>query len=151
MKTFDLVSEQTTSKKLEWTDDPSIGWFLESNPCRLYIGANEDNISDILENGIFADDDGYIKCALEPHTAHFNAMPLTESVSDDKRVIVVVDLPQGFTTKNPIYTENNKVTNKELYEGWGKSDVEYYALVEVFVPKYIPVNYIKGYMVKNDS
>ena len=65
--------------------------------------------------------------------------------------LAVVDLPQGFTTKNPIFTENDKVTNKELYEGWGKSDVEYYALVEVFVPKYIPVNYIKGYMVKNDS
>lgn len=151
MKTFDLVSEQTTTKKIEWTDDPLTGWFLESNPCRLYIGVQEDNISNILENGIFADDDGYIKCALEPYTAHFHAMPLTESVTDDKRAIVVVDLPQSFTVNNPIYTESEKVTNKDLYEAWGKSDAEYYALVEVLVPKYIPANYIKGYMVKNGS
>lgn len=151
MKTFDLISEHTTTKKIDWIDDPSVGWFLESNPCRLYVGVHEDDILDILENGIFADDDGYIKCALEPYTAYFHAMPLTESVTDDKRAIVVVDLPQSFTVNNPIYTESDRVMNKDLYEHWGKSDVEYYALVDVFVPKHIPVNYIKGYMVKNGS
>lgn len=149
MKIGDIVKEHIAVKKLDWVQDPDIGWFLESNPCRVYYGAHQDDVADIMENGIFADDDGYVKCAIEPHTAHFHATPLTESVENDKRVVFVIDIPQEFSKANPLYTEFDK--EKNLYESWGKSDAEFYALTDISVPKHIPVKYIKGYMVKNGS
>ena len=151
MKSTDLFVSRPTTKKIEWESDPSIGWFMESNPFRVYYGAPKDEVANILENGIFADDDGYVKCALEPYTAHYQAMPLTESCENDKRVVFIVDIPTNYSIKNPVYTEDARVTDKELYENWGKSDAEYYALAEVCIPKHIPVTCIKGYMIKNDS
>ena len=151
MKSFDLFETLIYTKKIDWESDPFIGWFMESNPFRVYYGAHIDEAANILENGIFADDGGYIKCALEPYTAYYQAMPLTESYDNDKRVVFVIEIPAEYSTKNPVYTEDIRVTDKELYENWGKSDAEYYALAEVGIPKHISIGYIKGYMVKNDS
>ena len=151
MKISQLVTEHVKAKKLDWIEDPVIGWFMESDPVRVYYGANESDVADILENGIYADENGYVKCALEPYTAHHHAMPLTETYDKDNRVVFVIDIPTNHTTHNPLYIKDQAATNKDLYESWGKSDVEFYALVDVESPKHIPVSYIKGYMIKNDS
>ena len=148
MKINDIIKERVEVKKIDWNSDPDIGWFLETDPCRIYYGTDINDVETILEKGIFADDDGYVKCAMEPHTAHYHATPLTESVDDNVRVIFVVDIPQDFSTANPLYTEFDK--EKDLYENWGKSDVEFYALTDIYVPKHIPAKFIKGYMIKND-
>ena len=62
--------------------------------------------------------------------------------------IVLTDVSKDMTDwliENDI---QSRFTNKELYERWGKSDVEYYALIEVRIPEYIPVEFIKGYIKK---
>lgn len=151
MKKSELFEQNIKSKKIDWISDPEIGWFMESNTIRLYYGASEKDINSILENGIYADDNGYVRCSLEPYTAYYHAMPLTESYKEDKRVVFVMDIPASYTSKNPLFIESETITNKKLYESWGKSDVEFYALADVEVPRHIPVKFIKGYMVKNDS
>ena len=151
MRKSELIEQAIKSKKIDWISDPEIGWFLESDPIRLYYGAKENEIASILENGIYADENGYVCCSLDPYTANYHAMPLTESYNEDKRVVFVIDIPASYTAKNPFFVESERITDKKLYEKWGKSDVEFYALENVEVPKHIPVKFIKGYMVKNDS
>jgi len=149
MKITELIKERVDVNKIDWVDDPSIGWILESSPCRIYYGAQHDDLVSIMENGIYASDDGYVKCSMEPRTAHFQATPLTESIDNDNRVVLVIDIPESFSAANPLYTDFDR--EKDLYESWGKSDSEFYALYDISVPKHIPVEYIKGYMIKNDS
>ena len=151
MKISDLVTEQVKTKKIDWAEDPTIGWFMDHDPLRVYYGASESDVANILENGIYADESGYVKCALEPYTAHLHAMPLLETYDKDNRVVFVIDIPTNQSTSNPLYVEKGSATDKDLYESWGKSDVEFYALVDIKTPKHIPVNFIKGYMIKDGS
>ena len=124
---------------------------MDFDPLRIYYGTSENEVANILENGIYADESGYVKCALEPYTAHYHAMPLLETYDKDNRVVFVIDIPTNHSTNNPLYIESGPSTDKDLYESWGKSDVEFYALVDVTTPKHIPISCIKGYMVKDDS
>lgn len=137
-------------KKLEWNADPKLGWFMESDPLTLYYGAQKKEVEAILENGIFADDSGFVTCAFEPYTAYSQGAVLTESIDQQERVVFIIEMPLAYNEKHPVFVEDDKIVNKELYEEWGKSDSEYYALVEAKVAKLIPINFIKGYMIKND-
>ncbi len=153
MKFSELLNNSVMDKKMKWEDDPKIGWFMESDPITLYYGTQQNNIDAILEQGILADSSGYVTCAIEPYTAFSQGSLLTESISKQKRVVFVIEMPLEFSKNNPIVVENGyeKLENGELYEEWGKSDVEYYALIEAKISKLIPVNFIKGYMVRDDS
>lgn len=151
MKPSELFDQHVKSKKMEWVNDPDIGCFVTSDLVKLYYGASANQIKFVFENGIHADDTGYICCALEPYTANSHAMPLTESYEEDSRVVFVVEMPASYSKTHPIYCESEKISDKELYESWGKSDAEFYALVKVEVPNHIPAKFIKGYMVKDDS
>jgi hypothetical protein len=148
MKSSEFFEQQLKFKKMAWVSDPSIGWFMNADPVRLYYGAPTSQLKSIFENGIYANDAGYVVCALDPYTANYH-VPLTEN--EDRRAIVVIDIPSSYTKNRPFYIESKKITDKDLYESWGKSDVEFYALADVEVPLHIPNKYIKGYMVKNDS
>lgn len=151
MKSSELFEQQVKSKKMDWVNDPDIGCFLANNPVKLYYGTSENRVKSVFENGIHADDTGYICCALEPYTANSQAMPLTESYDSDKRVVFVIEIPVSYSKTHPFYCESEKVLDKKLYESWGKSDVEFYALVNVEVPNHIPAKFVKGYMTKDDS
>ena len=130
MKSRELFEHQPKAKKISWTSDPELGWFMESNPVRIFFGTTERKLASIFENGIYADQSGYIRCALEPHTAYFHSMPLTEKYNtNDKRVVLVIDIPASYSKKHPFYMESQEATDKDLYESWGKSDVEFYALM----------------------
>lgn len=153
MKFSELLENSVVDKKLKWETDPTIGWFMESNPITLYYGTQQNNISAILEQGILADNSGYVTCAIEPYTAFSQGLLLTESIATQKRVVFVIEMPLEFSKKNPIVVEDGyeKLENSKLYEEWGKSDAEYYALIEAKISKLIPVNFIKGYMVRDGS
>ena len=55
MKSSDLFETRVSTKRLDWDSNPSIGWFIESNPFRVYYGAHIDDAANILENGIYAE------------------------------------------------------------------------------------------------
>ena len=158
MKFDSIIDEAFGNKVLGWTTNPSIGWVADSNMMRFYYGTEEKKVRQILRDGIYAGDDGYVLAAAEPNTALMHAtmrMPLKENrmFADVKQnVVMVIDIPRSYLAKKHLVVENdneNRFTNKKLYEGWGKSDVEYYALIDVLIPECIPSKYIKGYMKKN--
>ena len=116
-----------------------------------------------MKEGIYAGSDGYVLCAAEPNTAYLHAAMrcmLREnkydsfSVPSKTRAIFVLDVPLRYLNEKHLLAEGDKaeyLKNKELYEEWGKSDVEYYSLIDVKIPEHIPVDFVKGYMIRNDS
>ena len=157
MKFDQIIDEAANSRILGWTNNPNIGWISDADPMRFYYGSHATKVKQILRNGIYAGDDGYVLLAAEPHSAIAHASmraPVTEGImfSDSgESVVFVVEFPRDYLAKKHLLVENDRqsrFTNKELYEEWGKSDAEYYALIEVRVPEYIPVEFIKGYTKK---
>lgn len=154
MRFSNIVTETVNTKKLDWVRNPKIGFVAESTRTRLYYGCDTSKLKKIFREGIYGSDDGYIMCSAEPYTALSHAtmrQALTESLDDNSRAVVVVDVPLSFFNDREIVVENDRhrrFTNTKLYEEWGKSDCEYYALINVMVPDHIPVQWIRGYMTK---
>ncbi len=156
MKFDKIIDEAVKNKGFGWINNPSIGWISDADPMRFYYGTTASNIKKILLDGIYAGDDGYVLMAAEPHSALAHASmrsPFIEGsmFDEEQNVIFIVEFPRSYLAKSHLLVENDRqarFTNKELYEDWGKSDVEYYALIEVRVPEYIPVEFIKGYTTK---
>ncbi len=157
MKFDHIIDETANSRVVGWIDNPNIGWISDADPMRFYYGAPATKVKQILRDGIFASDDGYVLLSAEPHSSLAYAKmrtPLTEDImfsDEEQSVVFIVEFPRNYLAKRHLLVENDKqsrFTNKELYEEWGKSDVEYYALIEVRVPEYIPVEFIKGYTTK---
>jgi len=156
MKINQLIEQEVIVRKLDWSGRPTIGWLAESKSVRLYYGTLLKTVKRIFKEGIYAGDDGYILCAAEPNTASLHSIirilgESTEhkfSISKNKRAVFVIDVPRKYIEET---ASENRFFNKELYESWGKSDVEYYALIDVKVKNHVPVNWIKGYMIKDVS
>lgn len=150
MKFDNLVQIDVKEKILEWEDNPSIGWFLDSDIMKFYYSASSNEVENILSEGIYAEDE-FVKLYAEPYTA--SSFSRIKSKTKDS-VIFVIEMPQQYLIRKN-YTlviendDNEQFSNKELYEKWDKSDVEYYALIEINVPNHIPLKFIKGYIEKN--
>jgi hypothetical protein len=151
MKIDELITEEVAKRRLDWTNSPKIGWVLENNTFKLYYGTSQENLHTILKEGIQSEDDGYVTCALEPHTAFAQAR-----IKDrENSAVVVIEMSRSQREKmTRELKESISIVpgctdlTKDLYEEWAKSDVEFYALAEVFIPVCIPAECIKGYMVK---
>lgn len=156
MKFDHIIDESVNSKVLEWIDNPTIGWIADADPMRFYYGVPAAKVKQILRDGIFAGSDGHVLVSAEPYSALAHSQMrslLVEGMmfNDKESVVFVVEFPRNYLSKRHLLIENDiqfRFTNKELYERWGKSDVEYYALIEVRIPEYIPVEFIKGYIKK---
>lgn len=155
MKINQLIEQEVKNRKLKWNNRPDIGWLIESDTIRLYYGTDIRNTKKIFKEGIYANTDGYVLCAAEPNTAQLHSVirilseskQTDHSISNNQKAIFIVDVPKKYT--NQINSEA-RLYDKELYESWGKSDIEYYALVDVKIKNHIPVDWIKGYMIQND-
>lgn len=148
--------------------NPQIGWWRDNDPLTLYHGTHKRNLESILENGISAPKSGptagWVSLALEPNTAFGYASMSGESafraagakavhVPMKDRVVLVLeikwsDLEGKFTFGGNTEIPYSHLTQKELYDRWKKSDIEYYQQAEIRVPKHVPAKYIKGYMTK---
>ena len=153
MKITQLLNPNIEEKKIKWNGAPKIGWLRESDTIRLYYGSDKSKAKKIFKEGIFVGSDGYILCAIEPNTAylHSTMRNLQETISfssstNSDRCVYVIDLPRKYLKS--IKEADDKIASKKLYETWGKSDVEYYALIDVKLSKIIEPQYIKGFMVK---
>lgn len=145
----EIVKEEIKLKKLDWNNNPVIGDIKNSKTVSLYYGTHTSNIRNVFREGIYAGNDGYVLCSLEPHTAFaYAAMSNTiqeSAVPSQDRMVFKITVPYNFVSNNIVVNNNNGD-----YTDWGKSDVEYYALNEVRVLNHIPVEFIEGYMTKND-
>lgn len=155
MKIKSILEETVKNKIFEWNSNPSIGWIENNDNFTLYYGTHMAKAKIILNEGIHASDDGYVLCSLEPNTALIHSRMrnlLCESEQPfsivGTPIVFAIDFPSSFYDKMTVLEDPEKRMNKKIYESWGKSDAEYYALTTIGVPKHIPINYIKGYMVK---
>lgn len=155
MKINSIVDEMVKNKRMDWINNPTIGWVEDSNTMVLYYGTTQSNLQKILREGIYAGRDGYVLCSLEPNTALIHARMrslVCESNSPfsikETPVIFSVVFPSSFYNKMTVIKDPKRRMKKKVYESWGKSDVEYYALISVGISNHIPVKYINGYMVK---
>ncbi len=155
MKINSLVNVAAENKKMLWNNDPKIGWVFESESITLYYGTIQSNVTKILREGIYAGEDGHILCSLEPNTAVIHST-MRSLISESGRpftmvdtpIVFAVNFPYSFYSKMVIFEDPNERMNQEIYESWGKSDVEYYAFINIGIPDHISVERITGYMVK---
>lgn len=159
MKIDNLVEESLRNRKMNWNGNPDIGCHANGTSLTLYYGTSLSNVKNCLREGIVPVDD-YVLFAAEPNTALSHAAMATQVGSSrinapyNKRAVLEVSIPLDFLQGKSIISENDqhdRFTDKKLYESWGKSDAEYYALINILVPSHIPVEYIKGYMVREDD
>lgn len=155
MKIGSILEETIKNKIIPWNNNPTIGWINGGNNFTLYYGTDESKVKSILNEGIYASDDGYVLCSLEPNTALINSRMRSLLCESDQLfsvvktpVVFAISLPTSLASNMKVFEDPKERMNKEIYESWGKSDAEYYALIAVGIPEHIPVNYIKGYMVK---
>lgn len=157
MKIESIFEDTTKRKRLSWDGNPSIGWLLNNNKINLYHGITLEKLDSVFKEGIYADDSGFVLCSAEPNTALYQAQ-MNAVLREDRiktlpskdRAVCVITLPSLFLYNKQLVVENdlsNRFTDNKLYESWGKSDAEYYALIDVNVPNHIPVEFIKGYMI----
>jgi hypothetical protein len=130
----------TENREVSWQGFPEIGWWEKNDPLTLYHGTHVDNITGILENGIYAPKEGYtagkVSLALEPNTAfgyasmrggetNFrNQGKQAEHVPPEDRVVFILQLPQSIIRENMLAGRynmddyKNKLIDPKLYEGW---------------------------------
>lgn len=161
--------EFTSPPKLTWPKTLNIGWWQEQNKLTMYHGTNKANFQLIAENGLTKKDPntGMISLAFEPNTAQgyasmyggeaqfraVGAKAVHVPLSD--RIVFAFEIPMDWlkSRMDPKLGGNTppekaKLLNKELYEKFDKSDIEYYALTEIRVNTEVPSSFIIGYMTK---
>ena len=155
MKIRSILEETIKNKSIPWNNNPTIGWINSGNNITLYYGTDESKVRSILNEGIYASDDGFVLCSLEPNTALINSRMRNLLCESDQLfsvvktpVVFAIGFPKSLASKITLLEDPKERMNKKLYESWGKSDAEYYALISVGIPEHISINYIKGYMVK---
>lgn len=160
-------------KKTSWTKMPMIGWWLDNDPITFYHGTHVRNLEFIEKNGIIAPTSGptagWVSLALEPNTAFgyasmsgaggesgfraAGASPVATPPSE--RIVFELLIPKSIVIsrmapeRGAMQSTKNRLKDKEEYENWTRSDVEYYALTEIRMPKKVAKKFIKSYMVKS--
>lgn len=157
MKIDNLINEAYNDKKMDWNGNPSLGWHSRNAFNTFYYGTSLSNVKTCLRDGIHSKiKNGDVILSVEPNTA-FAQAGLSLQINETKintswndRAVIQLSIPNKYLKGHRLIIENGKdrLTNRELYENWGKSDVEYYALINVRIPMFIPPEYITGYMVR---
>lgn len=162
------LREGNTLTRLPWNGTPTIGWWRDNDPLRLYHGTNLAHLDSFAEHGLNRPDPrtGMYSFALEPFTARAFAVMGGEArflaskskaltVPEDKRVVIVFDVPMSWIEKHEDpdlrgndSTHLNRLREKSAYDEWTDHDQQYYQLCELRVDAPVPAKYIAGYMLK---
>lgn len=158
MKIEHVINEIYDTSQKSWNGNPTIGWYNDNLNYRLYYGTHISKVKENIKEGFNSRHDD-ILFAFEPNTALVHAaMRIHNSLGRldldiNKRAVIEVVVPRDYLHDNIIIENdiNNRLHTKKIYEQWGKSDVEFYAFVNVKIPTHIPPDFINGYMVKNNG
>ena len=175
MKIFEIASPRVDlPPPLPWKV-PDIGWWLDKPIVTFYHGTHIRNVPWVLKNGLVAPESGptagRVSLAIEPYTGRgyasmsggggesefrsAGAKPVSTPMKD--RAVFVLQIPQSYfvpkmdPSRGNMGDDRDKLTNKDRYLQWhnaGKTDIEYYAITEVQLPKAVPPEFIVGYMIK---
>jgi hypothetical protein len=171
MKLFSDMLLEANIKKKSWDKNPKIGWWLDNKKITAYHGTHINNIDWVVQNGLKAPTEGYtagiVSLAMEPNTAWGyasmsgaggeveslrNAGAAVKSTSHKERVVFILEFPKSFLLKHisaiDYRTSQDKLSNKELYDEWTKTDQEYYMMTELKFKGTVDPKFIKGYMTK---
>jgi len=166
MKARNLLLLLEYIKQQKFNPSPKIGWWLDNDPITFYHGTHIRNKEYVEKEGLMSSE-GWVSLALEPNTAFGYASmsgvggeknfrkstTKVEYVKPKDRIVFVVRLPKSLILKKmapergAMQSTKTKLVNKSEYEGWKKSDQEYYALTEIRIPKVEP-KYIVGFEIK---
>jgi len=163
-------------KKIPSNFNPKIGWWLDSDPVTFYHGTHINNLEFIQKNGIVAPTEGstagWVSLALDPMTSRAYASmsgmggetafrsagkKVKANTPMNERIVFVIQMKQKDFLKKMapargnMDTQRKKLIDKDLYEKHianGGSDLDYYMLTEIRMPKKIDTKFIKGYMIK---
>jgi hypothetical protein len=171
MKRFKALMEGI--KKISWAKMPKIGWWLENDKITFYHGTHFRNLEFIEKNGILAPTSGptagWVSLALTNTTAFgYAAMSgaggesgfraagsKVTSTPPKDRIVFVLKIPKSYVLKNmapergAMQSTKNRLKDRNEYEKWSKTDMEYYDLTEIRFPKKVPKKFIVGYMQKS--
>lgn len=158
-------------KKVSWSGNSKIGWWLDNDPITFYHGTHVRNLEFIEKHGIIAPTQGstanWVSLALEPNTAfgyasmsgaggerNFGTGNNVVSTPAKERIVFIIELKKDFVLSNmasergAMQSTKGKLTNESMYKLFKGTDSQYYALTEIRMPKIIQSKYIKGYMTK---
>jgi hypothetical protein len=169
MLTFkQFIAEAREVPKLPWEKNPTIGWWEDKNPLRVYHGTQLKHLESIAKTGLDRLDagTGMISFALEPYTARaFASMggeaefrkagAKAKAIPESERITLVFDLPRAWVTahRDPDLRGNDslhlkRLLNKDEYDKFDSNDQQFYQLCELRVNAKVPAKYLVGYMVK---
>lgn len=135
-------------RKFQWENDPKIGFWIENDPVRLYVGTPF-SPDIIAKTGIVAPRKRWVSAMLDPYTAQ-------SRVGDGFVIILEVPLNWLFARMDQRLGDNTKkeidrLLIKEIYLKWTLPDSQYYANTEIRVANHIPARYIIGYTEKRQN
>ena len=137
--------------------DRRLAGLLRAKSARLYYGTSISNIKHIFKEGIYAGEDGYVLCAAEPNTAslHSTIRILSKtsnpefSIPQNEKVVFSIDVPRRYIKESDIREENFLI---KAYMNLGVNQMLNIMLwLTLKMKNHIPVDWIRGYMVKDDS
>lgn len=172
MRITDILTESIAS--LPFDTNPKIGYWEDKKYVDVYHGTHDQNVPDILKNGInrFDPQTGMISVTLDPYTAHgyaamsgaggeakFRAAQARPVYVPEKdRSVIKIRLPIEWLKSNMdrnfsgnIGTAFKHITSRDEYEKWKKDnrpDYQYYQLSEFRLKKPIAPEFILGVMKK---
>ncbi len=132
-------------KKIAWDRNPKINWWLENDPVRFYHNITLSNLPIVSKEGIKAatsgPEAGNVSLFLEPNSA---------IVKKEDQAILIVDLPLRWMFSHMsrrMDGEKNRLTNKDQYEKWTRTDHEYYKGSMLRIRNLVPRRFIVGFTV----
>jgi hypothetical protein len=152
---------------LEKDWQPEIGWWEDADPLIMYHGTHQDNLDNIMKNGLTKKDvkTGMISLAFDPNTAlGYAAMSgvggefsfrkagaKVKSTPISERVVIKFNLPQKWVKTHMdknlggnLELQRERLKNKLEYEKFSKPDYVYYELCELRFNTIIPAEFISG-------
>lgn len=164
----EYLLEQSGLKSIPWDGAPTIGWWEDQNPLRMYHGSNARHLESFAKDGLNRKDSstGMISLAFDPFTARAFAVmggeaefrkagAKAKTVPENQRITVVFEIPKPFIIahQDPDLRGNDpehlkRLTDQSVYETWTGSDQQYYQLCELRLNAVVPAKYIVGYMIK---
>jgi len=121
-------------KQLRSNRNPKIGFWLDNDPVRLYIGAQLEDLHDISNDGVRLPNHRWVTTYLEPNSV----------VLDIPMKWLFPNMDQRFTGNRE--SDKNKLLQKPLYYQWKRFDYEYYCGLKVKIMSVIPPRFVAGYM-----
>jgi hypothetical protein len=137
-------------KIIAWQNNPDIGWWLDNEPLKLYFGCSNTDVPNIDRGGIRSLSTGpnafAISVSLDPGTAYSK---INSNVMQKDRAVLHVRVPlrwfmSAFDSDLSGVRDKQRLLDKDMYEKFTRSDLDYYKGFQVRIRSNIPRRFVVG-------